>query len=85
MSTSLNFDELDVMLETESEEQKLARLNRLRAAEIKRRFADIDRARIRALAAVALDSEAVADRVKLVELEKEAQALREELAGLEVT
>ena len=81
MSTLQNYDEFIEPVETAEEKQ--ARENRLRAAEIKRRFVAIDRARIRALAAIALDQEATADRAKLVELEQEAQALREELAALE--
>ena len=86
MSTSQNYNDdlLDIMLEQESEEQRMARLNRLRAAEIKRRFAEIDQARIRALAAIAIDKNAETDRAKLIELEQEAQALRVELAELEV-
>lgn len=85
MSISQNYDELDLILETESEEQRHARLNRLRAAEIKRRFAAIDRERIRPLAAVVAGTATNADKDKLAALEQEAQALREELSGLEVT
>lgn len=85
MSTSQNYNDdlLDIMLEQESEAQRTARLNRLRVAEIKRRFAEIDQARIRALAAIAIDKNAEADRAKLIELEQEAQALRTELATIE--
>ena len=85
MSTSQNYNDdlLDIILEQESEAQRTARLNRLRVAEIKRRFEEIDQVRIRALAAIAIDKNAEADRAKLIELEQEAQALREELATIE--
>lgn len=83
MSTLQNYDDqLDVMLEQESEEQRTARLNRLRAAEIKRRFADLDRERIRPLAAVVAGTGSDVDKDRLTQLEQEAQALREELAEL---
>lgn len=85
MSTLQNYDEhLDIMLE-ESAEEKQARLNRLRAAEIKRRFTAIDRERIRPLAAVVAGTGTDEDRDKLARLEQEAQALRDELTGLEGT
>ena len=83
MSTLQNYD--GEMLEQETEEQKQARLNRLRAAEIKRRFAVIDRERIRPLAAVVAGTGTDEDKIRLTQLEQEAQTLREELAGLEVT
>ena len=83
MSTLQNYDA--EMLEQETEEQKQARLNRLRAAEIKRRFAVIDRERIRPLAAMVAGTATDTDKSKLTQLELEAQTLREELAGLEVT
>ena len=85
MSTSQNYDDqLDIMLETESEEQRTARLNRLRAAEIKRRFAAIDRERIRPLAAVVAGTGTEEDKDRLTQLEQEAQTLRVELATLTV-
>ena len=68
----------------ESAEERAARLNRLRAAEIARRFAEIDRERIRPLAAIAAGTAEDEDRNKLAVLEKEAAELRTELSGLEV-
>ena len=68
----------------ESAEERAARLNRLRAAEIARRFAEIDRERIRPLAAIAAGTAEDEDRNKLAALEKEAAELRAELSGLEV-
>ena len=68
----------------ESAEERAARLNRLRAAEIARRFAEIDRKRIRPLAAIAAGTAEDEDRNKLAALEKEAAELRTELSGLEV-
>lgn len=74
----------DNIILTESEEQKQARLNRLRAAEIKRRLKAIDGERIRPLAAIVADKATTYDVEKLEELEAEAQSLRAELAQLEV-
>ena len=68
----------------ESAEERAARLNRLRVAEIARRFAEIDRERIRPLAAIAAGTAEDEDRNKLAALEKEAAELRTELSGLEV-
>lgn len=66
----------------ETDEERAARENRLRAAEIAREFAEIDRERIRPLAAIASGSATDEDRDRLAELEARAAALREELAGL---
>jgi hypothetical protein len=84
MSTSQNYDDglLDIMLETESEEQRMARLNRLRAAEIKRRLKTIDGERIRPLAAIVSNKATEYDSEKLTSLENEAEALRKELSEL---
>lgn len=79
MSQNFDFNE-----PAESAEERTARLNRLRAAEIARRFAEIDRERIRPLAAIAAGTAADEDRNKLAALEKEAAELRMELSGLEV-
>ena len=68
----------------ESAEERAARLNRLRAAEIARRFAEIDRERIRPLAAIAAGTATDEDRNRLAALEEEATELRTELSGLEV-
>lgn len=78
---SQNFDFTE---QTETAVERAARLNRLRAAEIARRFAEIDRERIRPLAAIAAGTAADEDRNKLAALEKEAAELRTELSGLEV-
>lgn len=78
---SQNFDFTEP---AESAEERSARLNRLRAAEIARRFAEIDRERIRPLAAIAAGAAEDEDRYKLAALEKEAAELRAELSGLEV-
>ena len=77
MSTLQNFD-----IPEETEQEKQARLNRLRAAEISRGFAEIDRERIRPLAAIVAGVGTDDDRAKLVALEEKAQALRAELAEL---
>lgn len=77
---SQNFDFTEP---AESAEERSARLKRLRAAEIARRFAEIDRERIRPLAAIAAGTATDEDRDKLARLETQAQALREELAKLE--
>lgn len=78
MSQNFDFNE-----PAESAEERAARLKRLRAAEIARRFAEIDRERIRPLAAIAAGTATDEDRDKLARLETQAQALREELAKLE--
>ena len=82
MSTLQNYDEFIEPVETAEEKQ--ARENRLRAAEIKRRLRDIDKESIRPLAAIVAGNATEADTVKLSALEKEAESLRIELAKLEV-
>ena len=82
MSTLQNYDESIEPVETAEEKQ--ARENRLRAAEIKRRLKSIDTERIRPLAAIATNKATEYDTQKLNALEIEAEALRAELAGLEV-
>ena len=77
---SQNFD-FDVQQETV--EERAAREGRLRAAEIARRFAAIDRERIRPLAAIAAGTATDEDRSRLAALEQEATQLRAELAGLQ--
>ncbi len=67
----------------ETAEERAAREGRLRAAEIARRFAAIDRERIRPLAAIAAGTAADEDRSRLTALEQEATQLRAELAGLQ--
>lgn len=67
----------------ETAEERAAREGRLRAAEIARRFAAIDRERIRPLAAIAAGTAADEDRSRLAALEQEAAQLRAELAGLQ--
>lgn len=79
MSTLQNND--DILEETP--EECAARLNRLRAAEIARRFAEIDRERIRPLAAIAAGTATDEDRARLTALENEAAQLRVELSGME--
>ena len=54
------------------------------AAAFAREFAEIDRERIRPLAAIASGNATDEDRNRLAGLEAKATALREELAGLEV-
>lgn len=66
----------------ETAEQKQARLNRLRVAEIKRELKHIDNDRIRPLAAIATGTATDYDTNKLKQLEQEAQNLRAELAEL---
>ena len=67
----------------ETAEERAAREGRLRAAEIARRFAAIDRERIRPLAAIAAGTATGEDRSRLAALEQEATQLRAELAGLQ--
>lgn len=69
----------------ETEQERMERENRLRAAEISRRFAEIDRERIRPLAAIVADVGTDEDKSRLKALEEEAAALRVELAGMEGT
>lgn len=73
-----NFDDLQ-----ETAEERAAREGRLRVAEIARRFAAIDRERIRPLAAIAAGTAADEDRSRLAALEQEAAQLRKELAELQ--
>lgn len=85
MSTLQNYDELyDVTVEemAESAEEKQARENRLRIAEIKRRLKAIDNERIRPLAAIVSNKATKYDSEKLTSLENEAEALRMELSKL---
>ena len=67
----------------ETEAECAARENRLRAAEIARRFSEIDRERIRPLAAIVSGVGTDEDKSRLKALEEEAAQLREELAGME--
>lgn len=85
MSTLQNYDDLlDVMIEenVESAEEKQARENRLRVAEIKRRLRVIDNERIRPIAAIVSNKSTEYDSEKLANLENEAEALRMELSEL---
>lgn len=66
----------------ETAEERAAREDRLRAAEIACRFAAIDRERIRPLAAIAAGTATSEDMSRLTILEQEAQALRTELAEI---
>ncbi len=66
----------------ESAEERAARLNRLRAAEIARRFAEIDRERIRPLAAIAAGTATDEDKSRISEIESQAETLRAEIAEL---
>lgn len=85
MPTLQNYDSPDIFVEpVESEEDKRARLARLRTAEIKRELRAIDGERIRPLAAIATGTATDYDRSKLAELETRAAALRTELASLGV-
>lgn len=79
MSTLQNFDFTEPC---ESEEEKQARLNRLRAAEIHRALKSIDGERIRPLAAIVAGTETDFDRDKLHRLEQQAEKLRAELTEL---
>ena len=79
---SQNTDIYAVSIE-ESSEERIARENRLRAAEISRRFSEIDRERIRPLAAIVAGVGTDEDKERLAALEQEAAQLREELAGME--
>ena len=80
---SQNYDE--IIEPRENDEQRAARENRLRAAKISRRFSEIDRARIRPLAAIVAGVGTAEDKSRLKELEEEAAQLRVELAGMEGT
>ena len=78
---SQNYDE--IIEPRENDEQRAARENRLRAAKISRRFSEIDRARIRPLAAIVTGVGTDEDKSRLKALEEEAAQLRAELAGME--
>ena len=78
---SQNYD--DLIEPRENDEQRAARENRLRAAKISRRFSEIDRARIRPLAAIVAGVGTAEDKSRLKELEEEAAQLRAELADME--
>ena len=80
---SQNYDE--IIEPRENDEQRAARENRLRAAKISRRFSEIDRARIRPLAAIVAGAgtDTDEDKSRLKALEEEAAQLRAELAGME--
>lgn len=78
---SQNYDEIIEPCETD--EQRAARESRLRAAEISRRFSEIDRARIRPLAAIVAGVGTAEGKSRLKELEEEAAQLRAVLAGME--
>ena len=78
---SQNYDE--IIEPRENDEQRAARENRLRAAKISRRFSEIDRARIRPLAAIVAGVGPAEDKSRLKELEEEAAQLRAELADME--
>ena len=69
MNTSQN---LEFIEQTESESEKRARLNRLRAAEIHRELKAIDGERIRPLAAIVAGTATDFDREKLSQLEQQA-------------
>ena len=73
----------DIIETRDTDEQRAARESRLRAAEISRRFAEIDRERIRPLAAIVAGVGTEEDRSRLKALEEEAAQLRAELAGME--
>ena len=78
---SQNYDEF--IEPRENDEQRAARENRLRAAKISRRFSEIDRARIRPLAAIVAGLGTDEDKSRLKALEEEAAQLRAVLAGME--
>ena len=78
---SQNYDE--IIEPRENDEQRAARENRLRAAKISRRFSEIDRARIRPLAAIVAGFGTAEDKSRLKALEEEAAQLRAELADME--
>ena len=78
---SQNYDE--IIEPRETDEERAARESRLRAAKISRRFSEIDRARIRPLAAIVAGVGTAEDKSRLKELEEEAAQLRAELADME--
>ena len=73
----------DIIEPRETDEQRAARENRLRTAEISRRFAEIDRERIRPLAAIVAGVGTAEDKSRLKALEEEAAQLRAVLADME--
>lgn len=73
----------DIIEPRETDEQRAARENRLRAAKISRRFSEIDRARIRPLAAIVAGVGTDEDKSRLKALEEEAAQLRAVLADME--
>ncbi len=73
----------DIIEPRETDEQRAARENRLRAAKISRRFSEIDQARIRPLAAIVAGVGTDEDKSRLKALEEEAAQLRAELADME--
>lgn len=73
----------DIIEPRETDEQRAARENRLRAAKISRRFSEIDRARIRPLAAIVAGVGTAEDKSRLKALEEEAAQLRAVLADME--
>lgn len=79
---SPNYDEAMIAVE-ETEREKAARLNRLRAAEIKRELKAIDNARIRPMAAILAGTGTDEDNSRLDKLETRAETLRAELSTLE--
>ena len=80
---SQNYDE--TVEPRETDEHRAARESRLRAAEISRRFNEIDRERIRPLAAIVAGVGTDEDKSRLAALEQEAAQLRAELAEMEGT
>lgn len=78
---SQNYDE--IIEPRETDEERAARESRLRAAKISRRFSEIDRARIRPLAAIVVGAGTDEDKSRLKALEEEAAQLRAELADME--
>lgn len=80
MNTSPNYD--DFIEPVETAEEKQARENRLRIAEIKRKLKAIDNERIRPLAAIVSNKATEYDSEKLANLEDEAATLRMELSEL---
>lgn len=82
MSQNYDYDEAMIAIE-ETERERTARLNRLRAAEIKQELKAIDNARIRPMAAILADVGTDEDKSRLDKLEARAETLRAELSTLE--
>ena len=78
---SQNYDE--IIEPRETDEERAARERRLRAAEIAREFAAIDRERVRPLAAIVAGVGTDEDKSRLKALEEEAAQLRAVLADME--